>query len=549
VKRSEQFAEIREIADAICNYSATTEQKQRLEQLLDNNIDAQQFYYDYISMHMQLEAAVEQNMEFVYRRMTEEFVVRPKGDEQTIATITPTEQLPNTTTNSVSKSNKLRQMRSHVFIVLCLLIAILTALLTWQLFNQSTAPFNAQILQGHLSIVSQGNIADNNLFAGEYRVEQDAEIALPNDVRLHLTAHTVIKLFNGNELQLKRGLLKLVAVSKQKIIVHTPSFSVNANGDDLTIDLTQPEPILTTGANTLLLPSRWRPKHFWPFESHSDRVIDLANNAVGIAGKSTRRTKGLVGQGSYYFNNHSTDRIDLGSGGGTVPASGSFAVSDGVTLEVLLAPEYSGELGDIDQIFSKDTGDEKLRMVLGFQHNSRKQDLMPDIDVNESLEFGLYILGQGYHRLKLPLDGQQGRPTLAQLKDGKMHHVVASYDVSTGLKALYIDGQLLASYQYPPGSKMLTGGPGNATIGNTQGHKRWQEKSYAGVIDEVAFYDFALPKFVVQQHWQHTQQGKNYFGLPANAEPLPVQLTLLLPAQTTLALAPITGLPKKIMAP
>lgn len=43
MKRSEQFAEIREIADAICNYSATTEQKQRLEQLLDNNIDAQQY--------------------------------------------------------------------------------------------------------------------------------------------------------------------------------------------------------------------------------------------------------------------------------------------------------------------------------------------------------------------------------------------------------------------------------------------------------------------------------------------------------------------------
>jgi hypothetical protein len=118
---------------------------------------------------------------------------------------------------------------------------------------------------------------------------------------------------------------------------------------------------------------------------------------------------------------------------------------------------------------------------------------MPDIDVNESLEFGLYILGQGYHRLKLPLDGQQGRPTLAQLKDGKMHHVVASYDVSTGLKALYIDGQLLARYQYPPGSKMLTGGPGNATIGNTQGHKRWQENLMLALLMKWHFTTLPYP--------------------------------------------------------
>lgn len=560
MKRSEQFPEIREIADAICNYTVTPEQKKELEQLLSGNFEAQRFYYDYVSIHMQLETHAEDNMEFIYRRMTEEFVLRQKDRDHKISA---SKNLPLETMFENDSSqyadqpshmgmtavfNKVKlgkKQRNSVIGILCLLVVVLT----WLLLNKSSEPFRAKILQGHLSIVAHGNIDGGTLSVGEYLVEQNAIIVLPSGDSLQLDAHSVVKLFNPHEIKLTRGVLKLNAISQQNIMVHMPSFSVNSNGSDLAIDLTQQKARMTTGEGTLLLPSRWRPKHFWPFENQSDRVIDLASNAFGIPAKGTTRTKGLVGQGAYYFNNHSTDRIDLGSGGGTVSASGTFSVSDGVTIEALIRPEYSGDLDDIDQIFSKDTGDEKLRMVLGFQHNSSKQHLLPDIDVNESLEFGLYILGQGYNRLKLPLDGVDGRPTLAQLKDGNMHHVVVTYSVNTGLKAIYIDGQMLAYYQYPPGSKMLTGGPGSATIGNTEGEKRWKIKSFSGVIDEVAFYDFALPYYMVQQHWQYAQRGKNYFGFPPNSESLPHQLILSLPVNTTFELDHLTGLPQKLIVP
>ena len=79
--------------------------------------------------------------------------------------------------------------------------------------------------------------------------------------------------------------------------------------------------------------------------------------------------------------------------------------------------------------------------------------LRPAGDYKESLSFRLYIVGQGNHELKLPLDGKSGRPTL---KGGKPHNIAETYNVKTGLEAIFIDGEMLVTYQYPAGSKVLS---------------------------------------------------------------------------------------------
>ncbi|MDU0352551.1 hypothetical protein RS130_00295 [Paraglaciecola aquimarina] len=278
---------------------------------------------------------------------------------------------------------------------------------------------------------------------------------------MFLTANTHIKFFNHNEIRLTQGKLSIEPLSNNNIILHGPNFTLHSNGGALALDLTQAHlnPIVQSGENTMLIPSRWQPKHFWSFDSQSDRTIDSMGGATGIPAAGATRTTGLVGQGAFIFDNSANARIDVGSGGGTAPATGSFSVTDGVTIEALIRPEYSGKFKEIDVIFRKDKGDNELRMLLSFQHDQGKNYLRPEGQFNESLSFGLYIVGQGYHELKLPLDGLKGRPTLAQLKQGDFHHIVASYNVPTGLKAIYINGELLASYQYPPGSKILSGGP------------------------------------------------------------------------------------------
>ncbi|MGJ8691812.1 MAG: LamG-like jellyroll fold domain-containing protein [Thalassotalea sp.] len=556
--RSEEFAAIREIADAIGTKSATSEQEKQLAELLRGNIEAQHFFYDYMVMHADLLAGADRNFTFSYRRMTEtavteELVFRHKNSSPIVHDLptdnstaqgplaSPSEQQPKALKQATSSSSAKLWVK--------VLVALLLLLVVWLLSYPSSSPVIAQIEQGKISIVGQGSINGDNIFAGEYQTEQKALLVLANGDKLHLAAHTNIKLFNSNELRLTQGKLSIESVSNNNIIVDGPNFTLHSNGGELSLDLTHSHlnPIIKSGEHTLLLPNRWQPKHFWSFDSQSDRAIDSVGGATGIPAAGATRTTGLTGQGAFIFDNTANARIDVGSGGGTAPATGSFSVTDGVTIEALIRPEFSGDFKAIDEIFRKDQGDDELRMLLSFQHDQGKPYLRPNDSFKESLSFGLYIVGQGYHELKLPLDGILGRPTLAQLKLGNFHHVVATYNVITGLKAIYINGELLASYQYPRGSKILSGGPGQASIGNNPSESRWAMEAFSGVIDEVAFYDFALPPLILQEHFKNARQGHNYFGLPPSAKPLPKIITLSLPENSFVELDPLTGLPYQII--
>ena len=80
MNRSDEFEEIREIADCVCNEEVTPEQVKQLEILLAGNEEAQRFYYEYIGMHVHMKASSDPLMELVMRRtQVDEFIVRPAG--------------------------------------------------------------------------------------------------------------------------------------------------------------------------------------------------------------------------------------------------------------------------------------------------------------------------------------------------------------------------------------------------------------------------------------------------------------------------------------
>ena len=182
-------------------------------------------------------------------------------------------------------------------------------------------------------------------------------------------------------------------------------------------------------------------------------------------------------------------------------------------------------------------------MLLSFQNDySRpltRATTVPKVNSGPTLSFGLFFVGQDYNELELLLDGQEGRPTLEQLKAQEKTHVVATYNVATGLKALYINGKLMVSHQYPPGTKMLSGGPGKATIGNSPHN---HEEAFSGIIDEVAFYDFALTPFMINYHHELSTDNKNYFDLN-EIDTLPDSLEIKLPQSVKITIDPHTGLP------
>ena len=581
MKLGDKYQAVRDIADAICEEQVTPEQIKELEQLLKGNQEAKRFYLDYIGMHTYLSSAVQNNMEFVYRRIqtqtAEEFIVRPSG-EITVEHIDINESEPfdlnhthlssdklisdNLTAAQSSENIKHDTVRSTwhfaksgcLVILLCLIVAIIT----WFVVSKDPNKLSAEIIEGRLAIVNLGHINAPYLYAGEYEVKQDTQLKLTNGETIHLVKNSVFKLLNNNEIELKRGQISVHNLTELDFIVLGPNFSLYANGSDFSLDLRSGKPIVSTGEKTLLFPNRWRPMHYWTFDSKTDRAIDSAGLAHGIISFRATRTKGIVGAGAFNFDNSFDARIDVGSGGGTVPASGSFAVTDGVTIEALVRPNFSAKAGDMDEIFRKDQSDQDLRMLLSFQQDKHhKSYLKPDGVYKDkaSLSFGLFLLGQGYQELKLALDGIDGRPSLAQLKDGNSHHIVATYNVSTGLKAIYVDGIQHATYQYPAGSKMLSGGAGAANIGNSPNQpvpvrttdvRFANNEAFDGVIDEVAFYNFSLPSFMVQQHYEQINQGYNYFGLFPNTEALPEKIEVKLPSHSTIALETLTGLPELV---
>ena len=268
-----------------------------------------------------------------------------------------------------------------------------------------------------------------------------------------------------------------------------------------------------------VVPDLRLPRLFLDFDDAA-YPADPLSNLRGQPEGSVTRVLGIIGNGALQFTNHDSQKVMLGVGGSDQIGRGIFGVRDGITIEVLIIPRWTGKgwthrtpqnpLGlpyDYDQIFRKEDGEH--RVLLSFQDDrGAEQPIAPVVDPGPCLTFGLHLEGLGYSELDMPLDGQAGRPTLAQLQDGKIHHVVATYDAASGIKAIYIDGTVRFRHRFPAGSRILAGGGGHATVGNSPS----ADEAFNGVIDEFAFYDVALTPAEISGHWRNIQAGRSYFG-------------------------------------
>lgn len=536
---SDKHQVIRELLDEIIDGNLTEDIRQKLAAQLTNNPDGLAFYAEYIEMHMALQSRADQNIEFVFRRMNEEFIVRPTDKR-------PQAEPVLVVADSATDSGKKKSASRKLAIWVVAAVVFVASLIFWSL-NQRDSASLAIILSGELLVLDSGHIDNSAIAAGEYQAQKDTILKLYNGSTMHLTADSVIRTFNHKEILLERGAMFVDAQTDTHLLVHTPAFAIQNYGDGFSIDLRESRPIVNSGTQSTLIPKIWRPKHFWSFDGKGSQVIDSAGSAHGIASSSAKRTQGLLGSGAFAFDNTFHARINVGNGGGQMPASGSFAVHQGISVEALISPRYLGILGDEDVIFRKDQTDGELRIHFALQYDEGKTYLKPDGEFGPSLAFGLFILGQGYEELKLPLDGKNGRPTFEAFNQGGTHHVVATYSVQSGLKAIYINGEQLASYQYPPGAQALSGGSGLAHIGHTPNKLSWENQAFNGVIDEVAFYNFALPPEAINQHFNQIQKHFNYFGYAPSPEPLPKRLKISLQKKTSIELEATTGLPVKTL--
>ena len=240
---------------------------------------------------------------------------------------------------------------------------------------------------------------------------------------------------------------------------------------------------------------------YWPCDGSGSTVRDDAGSNDGTLGSGVSRVAGLVGGGALDFDNTANAFVNLGSGGG------SFSTTDGITVEAVIAPDWSGTAGDYDQIFRKEDG--SSRILFGFQHdaNTGTRDVPISPAEQPVLSFGINV-GGVYSELDMPLDGQGSRPTLAELKDGSPHHVAATYDRTSGQKRIYIDGVL--AFSATLSGSISSGGASTAYIGNMSG----RGEPNNGVLDEVAFWSRALSSTDIAAHSAAALSGLDYFSSP-----------------------------------
>ena len=145
-------------------------------------------------------------------------------------------------------------------------------------------------------------------------------------------------------------------------------------------------------------------------------------------------------------------------------------------------------------------------ILLAFQNDGNNGQATPPVAAGPVLSFGLTV-GGTYSELDLPLDGLGGRPSLAGLEDGQLHHVAATYDRATGIKAIYVDGVLRSSTTLSGGIGVNPGAV--AVIGNSEVNGAG---AYTGGLDEVAFWGKALTAGEVSAHATAAAAGRDYFA-------------------------------------
>jgi hypothetical protein len=258
------------------------------------------------------------------------------------------------------------------------------------------------------------------------------------------------------------------------------------------------------------------PVCYWPFDDlENDKRVttDAVQSLPAAFGDALQRCDGIVGPGALRFDNSMGSFARVQGGTGKKVGLGTLSAADGITVETLIISHWTAAFRDYDEIYRKEDGN--CRVLLCFQNDGDRhtRHAEPAVALGPCLSFGLHLAGRDYKELDMPLDGRDGRPTVAELTDGRPHHVVATYDSFTGRKAIFIDGALRFEHVYPAGTLIVSGGPEPAFIGSHSGHE-----NYRGVIDELALYDFALTAEEIAEHHGRARRGETYFG-PRPARP------------------------------
>jgi hypothetical protein len=255
-------------------------------------------------------------------------------------------------------------------------------------------------------------------------------------------------------------------------------------------------PVSLNSASALQAGSTYHIVTTWDTSKPADNAVIYINGVANTSGTISRNVPaaGTTGANRVYIGKDDRDTTD---GNNTIDEVALY--NRPLSATDVAAHYLAGTATD----FGQNQGN---AIQLAFQNDGNNALANPPVAPGPVLSFGLTVNGV-YSELDMPLDGQAGRPTLGALQDGQPHHVTATYNPVTGLKAIYVDGTLRFSTTLSGALSANNGA--NAVIGNAEVNGA---TPFIGRLDEVAFWGRALSPTEVSSHANAIQAGRDYFA-------------------------------------
>jgi hypothetical protein len=222
----------------------------------------------------------------------------------------------------------------------------------------------------------------------------------------------------------------------------------------------------------------------WDRRGSSHGAADPSRRAAGLIGQGALKSAGASGQMAQFYGREETDTF-----------------SQAISIEAMFVSSWSGEPGDYDYIVRRQQGG---AIVVSFVFKNDEED---DVD-GPVLALDVQT-DHGRQSLSMPLDGQDGRPTLAALTDGQAHYVAATFDGVSDEMAIYVDG--VKQMNRSLGQSMSLASGKDLPTPATEAARK-SDDPFCGVLDEIAIYRAALSAEEVARHWQNVSHGHSYFA-------------------------------------
>jgi hypothetical protein len=228
-------------------------------------------------------------------------------------------------------------------------------------------------------------------------------------------------------------------------------------------------------AQTIITPVR-----YWTFNTSSPTADSTNNGILNLSAYGGQFTvqSGPVGKS-----------ITLTETGNYITSSGTFVINNGITVEFLFKPgpkfnnQQTNFFAGTNGVFSISWNYPSLTFNTKHKNTS-------GVDISDSFTIQLNELG---------------RKSYGYYTDGNWHHMVFKFNATTGVKEIWVDGQLPAGF-----SKTITAGSYNNQsislgLSSTVDYAR-----YYGSLDEIAIYNTAIPASLIYKHYLGFLNGQSY---------------------------------------